>query len=65
MAIQLIKNARGEVIGRVEDRGDRKTYSNARGQIVGRYVNGQTLNGEGRLVGKGDQGIGLIFSNTK
>lgn len=61
-----VRDQRGQVIGWVQSVGRNNfNFLDRRSRLVGRFINGQTYDGRGRVVGNGDQGLRVLGQTLK
>lgn len=61
-----VRDQRGRVVGWIQSVGrDRVNILDPRGRVVGRFINGQTYNNRGNVVGRGDQLLRVLGRTTK
>lgn len=61
-----VQNQSGKVIGWMQTVSpNRINFLDRRGQVIGRFINGQTLDHRGRVVGTGNQGLRVLGQTLK
>jgi hypothetical protein len=57
--MEILKDQRGQIIGRIDESATGLTYMDKNGRVVARYFESgdYTLDGRGQNIGKGDQGM--------
>jgi len=55
-----VTDRQGKLIGRIDETSSATLYYTATGRYLGKFFDGKTVDERGVLVGRGDQGMGLI-----